>query len=95
MIREKKFQCIRSEEVLKDIIGLKLKEKKYQLQLKIERLEGLSPLQKLKQGYSYVVDNEHKNIKSICQVKKDDVLKVYVTDGIIDARVHDVQNLDG
>ena len=95
MIREKKFQCIRSEEVLKDIIGLKLKEKKYQLQLQIERLEGLSPLQKLKQGYSYVVDNEHKNIKSICQVKKDDVLKVYVTDGIIDARVHDVQNLDG
>ncbi len=95
MIREKKFQCIRSEEVLKDLMSLKIREKKHQLQLQIERLEGLSPLQKLKQGYSYVVDNEHKNIRSICQVNNDDVLKIYVTDGTIDARVQEVQKIDG
>ena len=93
-LREKKFQCIRCEEVLRDIMMRKIMDKKYQLQLQIERLEGVSPLQKLQQGYSYMVDNEHKNIKSISQVKKDDILKVYVTDGTITAKVEDVEKID-
>ena len=93
-LREKKFQCIRCEEVLRDIMMRKIMDKKYQLQLQIERLEGVSPLQKLQQGYSYMVDSEHKNIKSISQVKKDDILKVYVTDGTITAKVEDVEKID-
>ena len=93
-LREKKFQCIRCEEILKDIMMRKIKDKKYQLQLQIERLEGVSPLQKLQQGYSYIVDEEHKNIKSISQVKKDDILKVYVTDGTILAKVEDFEPID-
>ena len=93
-LREKKFQCIRCEEILKDIMMRKIKDKKYQLQLQIERLEGVSPLQKLQQGYSYIVDEEHKNIKSISQVKKDDILKVYVIDGTILAKVEDFEPID-
>ena len=93
-LREKKFQCIRCEEILKDIMMRKIKDKKYQLQLQIERLEGVSPLQKLQQGYSYIVDEEHKNIKSISQVKKEDILKVYVTDGTILAKVEDFEPID-
>ena len=93
-LREKKFQCIRCEEILKDTMMRKIKDKKYQLQLQIERLEGMSPLKKLQQGYSYIVDEEHKNIKSISQVKKEDILKVYVTDGTILAKVEDFEPID-
>ena len=93
-LREKKFQCIRCEEILKDTMMRKIKDKKYQLQLQIERLEGMSPLKKLQQGYSYIVDEEHKNIKSISQVKKEDILKVYVTDGTILAKVEDFESID-
>ena len=94
MIREKKFQCIRCEEVLKEIMNRKIRDKKYQLQLQIERLGGLSPLQKLQQGYSYVADNENKNIRSISQIKEDDILRVYVTDGAIVAKVQEVQKIE-
>ena len=94
MIREKKFQCIRCEEVLKEIMNRKIRNKKYQLQLQIERLGGLSPLQKLQQGYSYVADNENKNIRSISQIKEDDILSVYVTDGVIVAKVQEVQKIE-
>ncbi len=94
MIREKKFQCIRCEEVLKEIMNRKIRDKKYQLQLQIERLGGLSPLQKLQQGYSYVADSENKNIRSISQIKEDDVLRVYVTDGAIVAKVQEVQKIE-
>ena len=94
MIREKKFQCIRCEEVLKEIMNRKIRDKKYQLQLQIERLGGLSPLQKLQQGYSYVADNENKNIRSIYQIKEDDILRVYVTDGAIVAKVQEVQKIE-
>ena len=94
MIREKKFQCIRCEEVLKEIMNRKIRDKKHQLQLQIERLGGLSPLQKLQQGYSYVADNENKNIRSISQIKEDDILSVYVTDGVIVAKVQEVQKIE-
>ena len=94
MIREKKFQCIRCEEVLKEIMNRKIRDKKYQLQLQIERLGGLSPLQKLQQGYSYVADNENKNIRSISQIKEDDILSVYVTDGVIVAKVQEVKKIE-
>ena len=94
MIREKKFQCIRCEEVLREIMDRKIRDKKYELQLQIERLRGLSPLQKLQQGYSYVADNENKNIRSISQIKEDDILRVYVTDGAIVARVQEVQKIE-
>ena len=94
MIREKKFQCIRCEEVLKEIMNRKIRDKKHQLQLQIERLGGLSPLQKLQQGYSYVADNENKNIRSIYQIKEDDILRVYVTDGAIVAKVQEVQKIE-
>ena len=93
-IREKKFYCIRQEEILKEIIESKLKDKKYQLQLQIERLAGLSPLQKLQQGYAYPVDMEHKNIRSIHQVSQDDNMKIYVADGAILAKVCETTSIE-
>ena len=93
-IREKKYQCIRSEELLEEAFLRILNKKKYQLQIQIERLAGLSPLQKLKQGYSYMVDEHNKNVRSISQVKQDDKLEIYVSDGKIITKVQDVSALD-
>ena len=93
-IREKKFRCIRSEELLEESFLKILNKKKNQLQLQIERLAGLSPLQKLQQGYSYIVNDENKNIRSISQVKKEDKLEIYVSDGKIVTKVQDVTAMD-
>ena len=86
-VREKKYQCIRSEELLEEAFGKILDRKKYQLQIQIERLSGLSPLQKLQQGYSYVVGSEGKNVRSISQVIPEDMLEIYMTDGKIVTKV--------
>ena len=93
-IREKKYQCMRSEEIIKEAFYRILNEKKHMLQIQVERLSGLSPLQKLQQGYSYVVDSENKNIRSISQVKPEDTLEIYVTDGKILTKVQDVTAIE-
>ena len=43
-----------------DIISMK----RHELMIRSERLNGVSPLEKLKQGYSYAVDANSKNINS-------------------------------
>jgi len=93
-IREKKYQCIRSEELLEEAFLRILNKKKHQLQIQIERLEGLSPLQKLQQGYSYMTDEHNKNVRSISQVKQGDKLEIYVSDGKIMTKVQDVSALN-
>ena len=92
-VREKKYQCIRNEELLEDAFFKILDKKKHQLQLQIERLSGLSPLQKLQQGYSYVVGSEGKNVRSITQVNPEDMLEIYVTDVKIVTKVDSTTTL--
>ena len=94
-IREKKYQCIRGEELLEEAFLRVLDKKKHQLQIRIERLAGLSPLQKLQQGYSYVVDCEEKNVRSVSEVKPQDMLEIYVIDGKIRTRVEDAKKYSG
>ncbi len=86
-IRDKRFLCIRMEEMLQEQMKKILEYKKYQLRIQMERLEGASPLQKLKQGYAYVSSPEGKNIKSIHQTGKGQQLELFVTDGKITAEV--------
>ena len=86
-VREKKYQCIRNEELLEETFLKILDKKKHQLQIQIERLSGLSPLQKLQHGYSYIVGSEGKNVRSVSQVNPEDILEIYVTDGKILTKV--------
>ena len=64
-------------------INNNLREKRFLLQMYIEKLNGLSPLKKLNQGYSFVADGSGKAVTSIEAVKEADELKIHVTDGEI------------
>jgi exodeoxyribonuclease VII large subunit len=44
-------------------------------------------VEKLNSGFSYVRDENGNNIRSVSQVKKDDLLSIHVRDGVIKARV--------
>lgn len=59
----------------------------------IERLEGLSPLKKLNQGYSFVADGNGKAVSSIKDVRPDDNLTIHVTDGEIMAKVEETKGV--
>ena len=60
---------------------------RHKLAIYIEKMNGLSPLKKLNQGYSYVADRTGGAVRSIAQVKPGDELLIYVSDGIVDVQV--------
>ncbi len=64
------------------------------LDLYIERLKGLSPLDKLKQGFSYGMDKDGRTLVSIAQVKRGDMVTLQVSDGAVHAQVAEVDLVD-
>ena len=70
-----------------------LREKRFLLQMYIEKLNGLSPLKKLNQGFSFVADEEGKAVTSIEEVRQGDELRIHVTDGEIGVKVTDTKGI--
>lgn len=52
----------------------------------VSKLESLSPLNTIKRGYS-ITKKDNKVVKSIKDIKKDDLLNIEVTDGTINTKV--------
>lgn len=67
-----------------------LEESRHKLAIYIEKMKGLSPLQKLNQGYAYVTDKSGRTVRSIKDTKQGEVLDVYVTDGRVCTQVMDI-----
>jgi len=88
-IREKRSQVLSLEDSLIGQMESILKKKRHQLDLYVEQMKGLSPLEKLKSGYSYVEDEEAHNIRSIKQVREGQLLKIRLTDGTVLTEVKD------
>ncbi|MDE6949396.1 MAG: exodeoxyribonuclease VII large subunit [Lachnospiraceae bacterium] len=84
-IREKRNFAMRLEELLQAAMDRNITEKKQMLFIYIERMRGLSPLEKLRQGYSYVSTAEGRTLLSVDQVSAGDRLKIYVADGCVEA----------
>ena len=84
-IREKRNFTMKLEEALQDAMERKTTEKRQEMLLYVERMKGLSPLEKLRQGYSYVASEQGKTLVSVEQVKPGERLKIYVTDGFVEA----------
>lgn len=59
------------------------------LGLYTEKLKGLSPLDKLNQGFSYVSDSEGKTVSDVKRVAVGDRLSIHVKNGKIEALVTD------
>lgn len=92
-IREKKMEALSAETRLQEKMARLLEKRRHELLLYAERMKGLSPLDKLCSGYSYVEDEERKNICSISQVQKGQRLNIRVKDGRIKAVAEAVEAL--
>ena len=73
----------------------KLTAKRHELALIVERMRGLSPLEKLSQGYAFVENEQGRVIHDIAQVREKDLLQIYVKNGTILAEVKDMQKWEG
>ncbi len=88
-IREKRMYALRMEEQLSALMKQRLMEKRHMLGLYTEKLKGLSPLDKLNQGFSYVSDSEGKTVSDVKRVAVGDRLSIHVKNGKIEALVTD------
>ena len=93
-LREKQQRSVEIEQKLRNIMEKKLNLAKQRLAIQIERMKGASPLAKLNQGFSYVSSENGNVVKSIEQVQPKDRLTIYMTDGIVKAKVEDTMKED-
>ncbi len=93
-IREKRQYLADMELRLRAFMERQLGQAKNDLGIYVERLKGLSPLDKLKQGLSYGVDAQGKPLVSISQVRPEDTVTLQVSDGTIQAQVTEVKSVD-
>ena len=84
---EKRQRTIEMETTLRQIMDQRLQQKKHQLALYIEGMKGLSPLNKLNQGFSFVQSLEGIVVKNVADTCIDDRLEIFVTDGKIETTV--------
>ncbi len=76
-----------AEEALPKRMRTVLERKRQRMALAAERLKGISPLERLSQGYSYVAAGDGRTLTSVRQVKEGDELTISVRDGRIAAKV--------
>lgn len=72
------------------LIEQKILSAKHQLALYAEELKGLSPLQKLQDGYSYVENAQGKNVNRVKDLTKGEILTVKMTDGQAKVSVEEI-----
>ncbi|MDE7114469.1 MAG: exodeoxyribonuclease VII large subunit, partial [Acetatifactor sp.] len=90
-IRARRQDSLRLEEQLQEHMDRILRKKRHELDLYIERMRGLSPLDKLKSGFSYVEDERGQNLRSVRGVRAGQPLTIRMQDGSIAAQVTEVR----
>jgi exodeoxyribonuclease VII large subunit len=75
------------------LMELSVKRASGRLDNYIGKLEGLSPVGRLKSGFSYTSDESGKNIRSVSGVKPGDKLNIRVLDGEIHSTVTGTDSL--
>ncbi|EOS69171.1 exodeoxyribonuclease VII, large subunit [Lachnospiraceae bacterium MD308] len=89
LLRDYRQRTAECEDRIRLLMNDAVEEAKYRFSLYVEIMNGLSPLKKLSQGYSYVQVPDGQALKNIGQIEKGDEISVYVTDGVISAVVTD------
>lgn len=90
-IRMKRTQALSLEERIQNVMESLLVERRHRLALYVEQMKGLSPLDKLNQGYSYAADAAGRTLSSVNQTTAGEQITVYVKDGRIKASVTDTE----
>ena len=79
------------EERLQNLMAGRLRDSRHRFAIYVERMKGLSPLDKLNQGYSYAADAAGRTLSSVSQTAAGEQITVYVKDGRIKASVTDTE----
>ena len=92
-INQKRQQLLDYEQRLNNNINQKVRQQRHKLEILIAKIEGLSPISKLSNGYAMVLGDDKKPVQSISQVKRNELLSISVLDGDIHVRVEEIEKI--
>ena len=92
-IQQKRTYSMDLEGRLSGLMNSALTRQRHRMALYAEKLKGLSPLEKLSQGYAYVEDADHKVISDVNSVMPEDMVRIYVKNGTIQAKVKEINEV--
>lgn len=95
LIRERRQHCAELQQRLAQQMERCLIEAKHRLQLCAQGLDGASPLKKLSQGYSVVMDAQGRGITEAAQAQVGDLLRIQLYRGRLRAQVVEVEKDGG
>ena len=90
-LRENRKYAIDLEETITRRMEQILTDRKHRFALLSERMDGVSPLKKLSQGYAYVQDVQGKTLTDANQVKTGDAIRIHLLNGQLKASVTEVK----
>lgn len=89
-IQTLRFTTLRAQEQLQSSMERILQNYRRELAVRIERLKGVSPLDKLNQGFSFVETEDGRTVNDIHAIEPGDLLTVHVKNGRIKAKTESV-----
>ncbi len=92
-IKDRLLRLDQLQDALDQAMNDKLTKAKHRISIDAERLKGLSPLDRLMGGYSYVSGEDGRNVKSIRDAKEGELMDIYVSDGLIKAKTIGTQEV--
>ena len=90
-LNEKRQYLVDLENKIRSNLDNGVNENRHALSLLIEKFKGLSPLNKLNQGYVYMENDKGINIKSVSQVEVGEFMDIYLSDGKIVAEARELK----
>lgn len=93
-INEKRQQLADMEERMERIVEQRLQSARHRLALDGGRLHGLSPLEKISNGFGFVTGPDGKRVDRVERVNVGDLVTVRMADGRLKARVTERERID-
>lgn len=92
-LQQKRMYCMDLEEQLAAVMDKNLTKNRHRMALLAEKLKGLSPLEKLSQGYAYVENDKGQVLNDIRNTAPNKAVRIHVKNGIIDAKTTGVMEV--
>lgn len=86
-IREKRSFLAQMEERIAGLMQNHIADSRHQFSIYVEKLKGLSPLEKLNQGFSHVADEGGRTVTDVNRIREGELLTIHVKNGRITAQV--------
>ena len=90
-LNEKRQAAADLEDKLRIRMEQQLMQKKHGLELLAERLEALSPVKKLSQGYAFVADKEGRGVSDASRLQVGDGLDIHMLNGKVSVEVTGIE----